>query len=154
MKSIQMTTACALILMLSTVPVRAENLVQAWNPFGGILVDSIGCLGEDGFAQGMVHTVISNLRQGGVLIHFNAQGTVTGLVTGNEWLWRDSWNETLPIFDGTFDDVVFTEQRRLKIIGPAHLPSLFINIEFHATIVDSEIKVFTGSTMPTLECSG
>ena len=97
MKLIQVIITCAVIFIVTAAPANAEVIVQDWSPFEFIVTDDSDCAGEDGLAQGMVHTTVATMPQGGFSVHLNARGTWTGLETGNEAKWLDNINDVLPI---------------------------------------------------------
>ncbi len=123
-------------------PVQAELLVNEWLPFEFVIPQNPEdpCADDPAFlAQGMQHLKASSLRNGGAAVNFNALGTLTGLVTGEEWHWRHNFADVLPM-DG--ENTVYNYQETLKIIGQSGAPSLFIKAKFHITMIGGEVKSY------------
>ena len=109
-------------------PVQAELLENTWYPFEFLVEqDPNNPCGDEPFflAQGMQHFKVANLREGGVALNFNAQGTFTGLNSGVEAHWRHNVADVLPIIGET---TVYSYQDTLKIIGQGGNPSYFAKV--------------------------
>ena len=148
MKINQVIIACAVMLVVTTAPAKAEVIVQEWSPFEFVTIDDFDCAGEDGLAQGMVHTTVATMPQGGVSAHINARGTWTGLETGNEGKWLDNINDVLPILDENF---VHTFQQRLRILSQGPGNDFFLSYRFHVTVIGGEVTAYVDSF--TIECT-
>lgn len=138
-------TTTFLIFAVIAAPVQAKLLDNSWYPFEFVLEeDPENPCGDDPFylAQGMQHIKVSTLRRGGVAFSFNALGTFTGLVTGQEAHWRHNVTDVLPI-DG--ENVVHTFRDNLKLIGQGGDPSYFATIKFHVTVIGGEVKSYIDS---------
>ena len=136
----------AIILFIALVglaaPVHAELVVNEWAPFEFVVPQNPEepCADDPAFlAQGMQHLKVSTLRNGGFAVNFNALGTFTGLVTGQEWHWRDNIADVLPI-DG--ENAVYTFHNTLKIIGQRGAPTYFAEVRFHVTEIGGELKSY------------
>jgi len=124
------------------MPAQAELLVNEWSPFEFVVLQDPEqpCADDPAFlAQGMQHLKVSTLRNGGVAINFNALGTFTGLVTGEEWKWRHNIADVLPI-DG--ENAVYSYQDILKIIGQGGAPSFRAKFKLHVTEIGGEVKSY------------
>ena len=139
--------ACAVVFIVTAAPANAEIIDQDWSPFEFIVTDDFDCAGEDGLLQGMAHTTVATMPQGGLSIHFNARGTFTGLDTGTEWKWLDNINDVLPI-EG--ENVVYTFQQRLRVIGGPRA-DFFLKDKFHVTVIGGEVTAYVDSI--TVECT-
>ena len=148
MKLIQVAIACAVMFIVAPAPAKAEIIVQNWQPFEFPVTDDFDCAGEDGLAQGMVHTTVSTMPQGQFNIHINARGTFTGLDTGNEWKWLDNINDVLPINGENF---VWTIQQRLRLLGQGPGNDFFLKLKFHVTVIGGEVTAYVDSF--TVECT-
>lgn len=125
-----------------TAPAQAELLVNEWLPFEFVVLQDPDnpCADDPAFlAQGMQHLKVSSLRQGGFAINFNALGTFTGLVTGEEWHWRHNIADVLPM-DG--ENAVYSYHETLKIIGQGGTPTYFARTKFHVTVIGGELKSY------------
>jgi hypothetical protein len=147
MKIIQVIITCAVIFIVTAAPAKANN-PQYRSHFESVIIDSSGCAGEDGLAQGMVHVTVANMPGRGVSEHINAQGTWIGLETGNEAKWLDNINDVLPI---TGENVVYTFQRRLRILGQGPGGDFFLRYKFHVTDIGGEVTAYFDSA--TTECT-
>ena len=147
MKLIQVIITCAVIFIVTAAPANAEVIVQDWSPFEFIVTDDSDCAGEDGLAQGMVHTTVATMPQGGFSVHLNARGTWTGLETGNEAKWLDNINDVLPIQG---ENVVYTFQQRLRILGGPG-GAFFLRYKFHIVDIGGEVRSYIDSL--TIECT-
>jgi hypothetical protein len=148
MKLIQVVFACAVMFIVTASPVSAEVVFQDWSPFEFVQTDDFDCAGEDGLAQGMVHTTIATMPQGGVSFHLNAHGTWTGFGTGNEFKWLYNYNDVLPI---NGENVVWTIQQRVRVLGQGPGNDLFVKYKFHRTVIGGEVTVYVESL--TFECT-
>jgi hypothetical protein len=148
MKYFKVVFAFAVMFIVAPAPAKAEIIFQDWSPFEFVQPDDFGCAGEDGLAQGMAHTTIATMPQGGVSFHYNARGTWTGLDTGNEWKWLHNFNDVLPI-DG--ENVVWTIQQRVRVLGQGPGNDLFLRYKFHITDIGGEVTAYFESL--TTECT-
>ena len=148
MKLIRVAIACAVMFIVAPATAKAEIIEQSWNSFEFVVTDDFGCSGEDGLAQGMVHTTVSTMPQGQFNAHLNARGTVTGLNTGNEFTWMDNINNVLPI-DG--ENFVWTIQQRLRLLGQGPGNDFFLSYRFHVTVIGGELTAYVDSF--TIECT-
>ena len=80
----------------------------------------------------------------------NAQGIVTGNNTGSQWLYRHTLNNIVPVLGDNNDPHVHTIQQRIKAIGRGGLPSVFLTINFHFTVVGDDVTVYNSSMQ--LDC--
>jgi len=136
----------AIVMLVASMglaaPASAELLVNEWSPFEFLVPQDPDnpCSDDPAFlAQGMQHVKVSTLPQGGLAINFNALGTFTGLVSGNEWLWRHNWADVLPM-DG--ENAVYNYQETLKIIGQGGAPTYFAKFKFHVAVIGGEVKSY------------
>lgn len=126
-------------------PVHAELLDNTWYPFEFVLPqDPEHQCADDPFylAQGLQHVNVASLRNGEIVIHFNALGTFTGLESGVEAHWRHNVTELVPVAGET---TVYTFQETLKIIGQGGVPSFFAKIKFHVTDIGGEWRSYIDS---------
>jgi len=147
MKLVQFAlTAFVLVASMGlSAPAQAELLDNNWYPFEFVLEqDPEHPCADDQYylAQGMQHVNAASLRKGGVVFHFNALGTFTGLESGLEAHWRHNFTEVLPIQGET---TVYSLQETLKIIGQGDVPSYFAKIKFHVTDIGGELRAYIDS---------
>ena len=142
MKIIYVVVACALMFIFAPATAKAEIIVQSWNPFEMVVTDDLDCAGEDGLAQGMIHTTVSTMPRGQFNVHINARGTWTGFNTGNEFKWLDNINDVLPI-DG--ENFVWTIQQRLRILRKGPGNDFFLKYRFHMTVIGGELTAYVDS---------
>ena len=148
MKRFKVVFAFAVMFIVAPAPAKAEIIFQDWSPCEFVQPDVFGCAGEDGLAQGMVHTTIATMPQGGFSIHLNAHGTWTGFDTGNEWKWLENYNDVLPIRG---ENEVWTIQQRVRVLGQGPGNDLFLKYKFHITVIGGELTAYVDSL--SVECS-
>jgi hypothetical protein len=148
MKLIQVIIACAVMFIVTAAPAKAEIIKQSWESFEFVQTDDFDCAGEDGLAQGMVHTTIANMPQGGLSIHALQRGTWTGFDTGNEFKWLHNYTDVLPI---NGENVVWTIQQRVRVLGQGPGNDLFVKWKYHVTDIGGEVTVYVDSL--TFECT-
>ena len=139
--------ACAVVFIVTASPANAEVIFQDWSPFEFYVTDDADCAGEDGIAQGMVHSTIATTPRGGLNLHFNARGTFIGVETGSEAKWLDNINDVLPILGENF---VYNFQQSLRILGGPR-GSFFLKYQFHVTDTGGEVRAYIDSL--TIECT-
>ena len=142
MKLNQVIIACAVMLVVTAAPAKAEVIRQEWSPFEMVVTDDFDCAGENGLAQGMVHWTVTTMPRGQFNVHLNARGTWTGLVTGIEAKWLDNVNDVLPI-DG--ENFVWTIQQRLRLLGQGPGNDFFLSYRFHVTVIGGELTAYVDS---------
>ena len=148
MKLFNLAIACAVFFVLMAAPAQAEVLDQGRYPFEFVVPDDLNCAGEDGLAQGIVHLVVTTMPRGGLNIHISAQGTWTGLDSGNEAKWLENINDVLPM---TGENYVRTVQQRLRILTKGRGNDFFLRFSFHITVVGGEVTAYIDSF--TTECT-
>jgi hypothetical protein len=148
MKLIKVVFAGAVMFVVTAGPANAEVIVNDWFPFEFVVIDGGDCAGEDGVAQGIVHQTVTTMPQGNFNVHINARGTWTGIETGNEGKWLDNINDVLPILG---ENVVYTFQQRLRILGQGPGGDFFLRYKFHVTEIGGEITSYIDSL--TTECT-
>ena len=129
-------------LALIVSPAQAELVQQDWSPFEVVVTDDADCSGEDGIVQGMVHVTVTTMPRGNLNIHYNSRGTWTGLVTGAEAKTLENVNDVLPILG---ENVVYTYQQRLRVLGKGPKNDFFLKHKVHVTIIGGEITVYFDS---------
>jgi hypothetical protein len=137
------TIICTTTFLLFAVvasPAKAEVLVNEWQEFAFPVPNNFGCSDESGVASGVLHSVVTNFRKGGLGIHINVIGIWKGVDSGVELSWKDNITDIVPIGD-LGNHFVGTFSESLKIIGPGGL--LFrLNAKAHLTEVGGEFIVY------------
>ena len=148
MNRFKVVFACAVMFIVTASPVSAEVIAQDWSPYEFVQTDDFDCAGEDGIAQGMIHTTVATMPQGGFSYHHNARGTWIGIDTGREFKWLDNFNDVLPI---NGENLVWTQQQRVRVLGQGPGNDLFLKYKFHVTVIGGEVTVYVESL--TVECT-
>jgi hypothetical protein len=140
MKIIYVVVACALMFIVSAAPAKAGIIVNEWQEFAFAVTDDFDCAGEDGFASGVLHLIVSDFRKGGVGAHLTAKGILKGNDSKIEVVWKDNILDILPIGD-LGNHVVWTQTETLKLIGQGGLAFGF-RANFHLTEVGGQPIVY------------
>lgn len=148
MKLFPLVIACAVMFVLTPAPAQGEVLDQGRYPFEFVVIDELNCAGEDGLAQGIYHQIVTTMPRGNLNIHISAQGTWTGLESGNELMWLDNINDVFPV---SGENVVYNFVQRLRILTEGPGNDFFLRYNFHITIVGGEVTSYIDSF--TTECT-
>lgn len=145
-RTIFATAALAISLGLPAA-VQAELLQNTWTPLDTVIPnDPQNPCGQATFfhLEGMVHTKVSTLRNGGAAWNINIMGTFTpldGPNQGESSLFRENAHDVLPQFQDV-DNAVWSVGDFIRIISPTNVANYKAHYNFHVVISEGEVKSY------------
>jgi hypothetical protein len=136
-----LVTAVMAVSMWLPLSAQAEVLFNDWTPVDDIVPGAPECSGDEEFrVEGMAHTKVATLRNGNLAIHTNAMGTVTRLEPEEELgMFRQNVRNVYPVMG---EKEVYSYGDSVRVITEGGVPNVRVNIRFHVTEIDGDLKSY------------